>query len=195
MYAKGIENRERLLDSAEALLAHRELKSISLKEISEVAGVSTSSAYHFYRNADEVWAALAGRFATALEAAVSKPPGLKNRATWRMLWDACIDRAVDIYEAHPAYLKLILGGQAPAEIKLADRDHDALIGKRFAELIAEHVNFEPFPQCERVFFIAVEIVDLVLSLSVMREGAITEEMVAEAKRASGAYLESYLGAG
>lgn len=193
MYAKGIENRERLLDAAEALLAERELKSISLKEIAERAGVSTSSAYHFYRNADEVWMALASRFAVVLEDAVTREHRPRDKKSWKALWGACIDRAVEIYEAHPAYRKLILGGQASPEIKLADRNHDVMIGVLFGQLIADHCDFEPFPGSERVFFVAVEIVDLVLSLSVIREGVITTAMVAEAKRASGSYLESYLG--
>ena len=192
MYARGIERRERLLDTAEDLLSQRDLRSISLKEIAEAAGVSTSSAYHFYGSAEEVWAELAHRFGRLLEEAITRPHPARHRKNWQSLWEACIDRAVRIYQEHPAYQKLILGGQAPPAIKLADRDHDAQLGDLLVKTFIEHFGFQPFPGCERIFFIAVEIVDLILSLSVIREGTISGEMAAEAKLASRAYLAEYL---
>jgi hypothetical protein len=99
---------------------------------------------------------------------------------------------VGIYKAQPAYAQLIIGSKAPPEIKLADRDSDAAIGKLFEEIISQHFEYSPFPNHDEVFFHAVEIVDLFLSLSVIKYGEITEAMMAEAEIAAIAYLREYM---
>ena len=108
------------------------------------------------------------------------------------MWRTAIDRAVALYEEKPAYARLIIGGQAPSEIKLSDRENDERIGELFVEIIGRKFEFQDFPERNRVFFIAVEIVDLVLSLSMIRLGRISKNMADEAKRASIAYLRTYL---
>ena len=97
-----------------------------------------------------------------------------------------------IYRDQPAYAQLIIGSKAPPEIKLADRDSDAEIGKLFEEIISRHFEYTPFPSHDEVFFHAVEIVDLFLSLSVIKHNEITDAMAAEAETAAIAYLREYM---
>ena len=49
-------------------------------------------------------------------------------------------------------------------------------GTLLVQQFEAHFGFTPFPNCERTFFISVEIVDLVLSLSVIRDGSISKGM-------------------
>ena len=103
-----------------------------------------------------------------------------------------MQRAVAIYREQPAYAQLIIGSKAPPEIKLADRDSDAQIGKLFEEIISQHFDYTPFPKHDEVFFYAVEIVDLLLSLSVIKYDVITDQMATEAQIAALAYLREYM---
>ncbi|MDJ0940697.1 MAG: TetR/AcrR family transcriptional regulator [Woeseiaceae bacterium] len=192
MYAKGITRREALVDTAAELLETNALNDISLKLIADTAGIAVGSAYHFFSNSSEVFAELARRFGRELADLVAAPFDKDEATSWQSMWCTDIDRAVKLYERKPAYAKLIIGGQAPSEIKLSDRENDEQIGELFVEIISRKFEFQDFAGRSKIFFIAVEIVDLVLSLSMIRNGRISEDMVNEAKRASIAYLRTYL---
>ena len=192
MYAKGITRREILVDTAAGLLETHAVNDISLKLIADTAGIAVGSAYHFFANSTEVFAELARRFGRELAALVAAPFDDDEASSWQSMWCTDIDRAVELYEKKPAYAKLIIGEQAPPEIKLSDRENDEQIGELFVEIIRRKFEFQDFPDRNKIFFIAVEIVDLILSLSMIRSGRISEDMADEAKRASIAYLRTYL---
>lgn len=191
-YVKGMKRREVLLESAADLLGERALDQISLKDIAEHAGVPIGSAYHFFANAQAVYTELAGRFMAQISELIARPYKGRAARSWQSLFDTAIERAAALYAENPAYRQLIIGGKAPPEIKLADRANDERIGELMIEIISRHFAFPDFPQSSDVFFYATEIVDLMFSLSVIRNGEITQEMVDEAKKAAGAYLSRYL---
>jgi AcrR family transcriptional regulator len=191
-YAKGMERRKQLLTAASALLKQYPLDKISLKDIAAEAGIPVGSAYHFYTNANDVFIELAQQFSETLGNALSEPYAGECTSSWQGLFGEAIRRAVRIYRDQPAYAQLIIGSKAPPEIKLADRDSDAQIGKLFEEIISRHFDYNPFPNHDEVFFHAVEIVDLLLSLSVIKYTEITDAMAAEAEIAAIAYLREYM---
>ena len=191
-YAKGAERRKKLIAAASTLLDNHPLDRVSLKDIAAEAGIPVGSAYHFYTNASDVYVDLAQQFAQTLSEAISLPYTGECTGSWQGLFREAIRRAVKIYQQQPAYAQLIIGGKAPPEIKLADRDSDAQIGRLFEDIISQHFTYAPFPSHDEVFFYAVEIVDLFLSLSVMKFGEITDRMVIEAETAALAYLREYM---
>jgi AcrR family transcriptional regulator len=191
-YARGRQRREKILSVAAEMIEARDVGEISLKEIAATAGVSVGSAYHFYANATDVFVALAERFMDTLRDAIDAPYEGPATESWQALFSAAVDRGVAVYAECPAYQKLILGGKAPPEIKLADRKNDELIGRSMIDVISRHFQMQDFPNCESVFFYATEIVDLMFTLSVVRDGKISPDMVEEAKVASIAYLRHYL---
>jgi len=191
-YAKGLERRRLLLAAASALLKVCPLDKISLKDIAAEAEIPVGSAYHFYTNANDVFIELAQQFAGTLSQALSMPYTGECTNSWQGLFGEAVQRAVGIYREQPAYAQLIIGGKAPPEIKLADRDSDAQIGKLFEEIISRHFEYTPFPSHDDVFFYAVEIVDLFMSLSVIKYDEITDQMAMEGETAALAYLREYM---
>ncbi|MGI9289497.1 MAG: TetR family transcriptional regulator [Pseudomonadales bacterium] len=180
------------MQAAAALLEENALDQISLKDIAKYAGIPVGSAYHFYSNATDVFTALAQRFMVTLNDAIGAPFSGSAIGSWQSLFAEAIDRAVKIYNENPAYRQLIIGAKAPPEIKLADRANDERVGELFEEVLSRYFEFPHFPNHKDVFFYATEAVDLMLSLSVIRYGAITEEMVSEAKKMGTAYLRTYM---
>ncbi len=191
-YAKGLERRKQLLEAASILLQDRALDQISLKDIAAQAAIPVGSAYHFYSNANDVFVELAQQFSDSLSNVISEPYSGDCTASWQGLFGEAVRRAVEIYRAQPAYAQLIIGSKAPPEIKLADRDNDAEVGKLFEAIISRHFEYKPFPSHDEVFFHAVEIVDLFLTLSVIKHGNITDHMRDEAVTAALAYLREYM---
>lgn len=191
-YTKGLERRKQLLEAAGELLKQRPLDEISLKDIASQANFPVGSAYHFYSNANDVFTELAQQFAQLIRDAIGEPYSGECTKSWQGLFCEAARRGVSIYREHPAYAQLIIGSKAPAEIKLADRVNDAVIGRLFESIISRHFHYSPFPNHDEVFFHAVEIVDLFLSLSIVKYGEIAELMVVEAERAAIAYLREYM---
>jgi AcrR family transcriptional regulator len=191
-YAKGLERRKQLLAAASGLLKVSPLDKISLKDIAAEAGIPVGSAYHFYTNANDVFIELAQQFSETLADALSEPYTGECTASWQALFSEAVRRAVRIYRGQPAYAQLIIGSKAPPEIKLADRDSDAKVGRLFEEIISRHFAYTPFPSHDEVFFHSVEIVDLFLTLSVIKHDKITDQMAAEAEIAALAYLREYM---
>ena len=192
MQERSLLKREQLLDAAAELLGERPVEDISLAEISARADIPVGSAYHHFPNATALFAALAARFAEELDDYLSQPYTGMEAMDWQSIVKTAVARATQLYNDRADYRQLILGGKAPAEIKLSDRENDEAIGRIILDAIDQHFEIPDFPRRGEVFFYAVEIADLLFMLSQMRHSEITPEMCREAQLAMVLYLRGYL---
>lgn len=70
--ARGRERREQLLDAAAALIAESGLAAVSMHAAAQRAGASIGSAYHFFRDKDQMLDALAERHDAELRSAFDR---------------------------------------------------------------------------------------------------------------------------
>ena len=192
LQARSVARRELLLDTTVELLGERAPDEISLSDISSRAGIAVGSAYHHFANANAIFAALAGRFAVELDERLAQPYTGSEASEWQSIVKTAVARTTRLYNERPDYRQLILGGKAPAEIKLSDRENDEAIGQIIIDAISQHFVIPEFPRRAEIFFISVEIADLVFMLSQMRHGEITPIMCEEAQTAMVSYLRAYL---
>jgi AcrR family transcriptional regulator len=190
--ARGLARREQLLDAAIDLLSELPPEDISLYDVADRAGIPPASTYHFYPNIAAIYAALAERFGEELNAALAEPYTGAEAENWRAIVETSTRRAHALYQARPDYRRLILGGTAPSEVKLSDREHDVAVGEVIIAAVNAHFELPDFPRRTDIFYYAVEMADLMFMLSQIRHGEITPEMGEEAARAMVAYLRSYL---
>ena len=190
-HARGIERRKRLLDAARALLSERELDDISLGDVAGRAGVPKGSAYHFYEDIGDLYASLLVNLQTELIDDQKRPIRSRIRR-WQDVITVLTRRAMEHYNANPASLQLQIGPKTPPELKLRDRQSDETIGHLVEQHIATRFALPAIPNRVDVFFRAVELADVMFTLSVLDSGSVTNEMCAEAARAMTAYLETYL---
>lgn len=189
---RALLKREQLLDAATELLGLESLENISLADISAHAGIPVGSTYHHFANTGSLFAALAARFAEELDDYLSQPYSGDEAVDWQSIIRTAVARAAQLYNERADYRQLILGGKAPAEIKLSDRENDEALGQIIADAIGQHFEIPDFPRRNEIFFYAVEIADLLLMLSQMRHGTITPDMCREAQLAMVTYLRAYL---
>ncbi len=189
---RSIKKRDQLLDAATELLGEQSPEDISLAEISARAGVPVGSAYHHFANANALFTALAARFAVELDDELSKPYTGGEAESWQAIVRTAVSRATALYNDRPDYRELILGGKAPAEIKLSDRQNDETIGRILLDALEQHFVVPDFPRRNEILFYSVEIADLMFMLSQMREGEINATMCEEAQLAMVTYLRAYL---
>ncbi|MFF3885520.1 TetR/AcrR family transcriptional regulator [Streptomyces sp. NPDC001914] len=190
--ARGRQRRAELLTAARQLLAEHEIDEVSLHDLARAAGIPTGSAYHFYANAMDAFAALAEQISAELEQVLAAPLPPGSAADWEDVLAELAGRAVAFYRERPDAQQLLLGVKTPPEFKLRDRENDRQLGLLVRGHIAAAFELPALPQDEELYFHAVEIIDLFYVLSVVRHGEITDAMAAEALRAAVAYLRTYL---
>lgn len=190
--ARGNVRRALLVTAGKSLLAENSIESISLADVAKEADIPLGSVYHFFPKINNLLAEIARQFGEDILEAVFKPLTLEADDNWPVLIRKCVDRAVKLYKENIAYQQLMISGKTPAEIKLSDRENDAVIGQQVAALLDKHFELGDLTNKDQVFFHVVEIIDLMLMLSVNKHGEITDTMTEEAKRAAIAYLKCYL---
>lgn len=190
--ARGRQRRAELLEAATRLLGEREFDEISLHDLASAAGIPTGSAYHFYANSMDAFAALTAQIGVDLAAVLAAPIPAADLASWEDVIRICADRAVAFYAARPDARQLLIGSKAPPEFKRTDRENDLYLGSILRDHIAGTFDLPAMPHAEDIYFHAVEIIDLFYSLSMLHSGEITPAMADEGVRAAVAYLRTYL---
>lgn len=188
---RGIERRQKLLTAARELLASHDLDQLSLGDVAARAGVPKGSAYHFYGDIKELYSSLLASIEDEMlvghRAPIAPPP-----ATWQDVMRIMIGRGAEYFAADAAARQLLIGPKTPPDLKIQDRQSDLTLGQVFEEQVSTFFQLPPLANRSKIFFRALEIVDLMFSLSMLEHGYITDEMRDEAVRASIAYLECYL---
>jgi AcrR family transcriptional regulator len=187
----GIARRQQLLTAARELLETHELDKISLGDVAAAANIPKGSAYHFYEDIKDLYASLLSRMEEELLALLDSPVRNKVR-DWQHLVEVLTERGAAFYTASRACTQLSIGPKVPTDLKLHDRQNDAAVGRIYERHLDAVFELPEIPARATIFFRAVEIADLMFSLSVLEHGYITPEMAQEASRAMCAYLRCYL---
>jgi AcrR family transcriptional regulator len=189
--APGIARRKRLLAAARALLSHHDLDQLSLADVARAARIPKGSAYHYYGDIMDLYVHLLAVLGEEMIADVRRPLRGTPPATWTDVVAALVRRGAHYFDNHRAARQLLISPKTPPELKLRDRQSDARIGKLFEQQIESRFVLPERPARSAIFFRAVEIADLMFSLSMLEHGAITHEMTEEAVRAVIGYLRAH----
>ncbi len=188
--ARGLVRRQLLLDAARRLLRQADVREINLADIAAEADIAKSSAYHFYADANALFSDLVAQLDDDLLSAMDKP--VPRQQSWKDIFDIMFERGIDALVADMAMARLLLGPQTSFEIKRCDRMHDHVLARSIIGEIRKQFLLPDLPELETLFYRAIEVLDLFLSLSVQEGGVITADARREAHRASHAYLALYI---
>ncbi len=191
-HERGDLRREELIDAAVLLLSREDIDKVSFVDIARHAGMPTASAYHFYRNKNDLLAALVARYHEEVNDFVLRPFAQEDINNWSDIVDQIIERAKYYFDDHAVARKLFYSGKTPPEIKLLDRSGDKEIGLNIEDVLNRYFVIADIPDKQRVFFIVVELIDTIFTLSVIEHDIVTDAYVEEAKRATKGYLKTYL---
>jgi len=189
--APGRKRRQALLDAARDLLCEKDIEDISFRDIASHANVPEGSAYHFFANRFDIFSALGKMLSDQFVEAHKKPVPPAKRRTWNDLAAHLVDVGAKVYATSPPARQLFIGGKTPPEVKQADRINDRAVGDEMYRGFSRYYDIPDTRDMRDAFYYFIEITDLILTLSIIEHGEITPAMLAEAKRAGVAYLETY----
>lgn len=192
---RGDTRREQLLSAAGELILRLPLRELTYAGICKRAGVPMGSAHHFYPDLDAIYVALLEKHRAAKDAALFKPIPARCRKSWQAVLSCVVDRAVRYHRANPVASKLAISGETPPNIKLWDRQADRARAALSIQVLDQLFVLPPVSRAdmERAAFLATEIVDTVLMLSIIENGRLTAAYVRLAKAAAIGFLMMQLG--
>jgi AcrR family transcriptional regulator len=103
-------SRERILDAALALVSHDGLEALSMRRLAQELDVWPMSLYRYFRDKDELVAALADAAADAIAPPAASGP-------WREQMRELLGQARAIFARHPGSLRRQDGGPAAARVR------------------------------------------------------------------------------
>jgi AcrR family transcriptional regulator len=189
--APGRKRRKALLDAAYALLCENDIEDVSFRDIASRADVPEGSAYHFFANRFDVFSAVVKTLSEEFVAAHEKTVAPSRRKTWQQLAAHLVDVGAAVYEKNPPARQLLIGGKTPPEVKQADRINDREVADAMHRSFSRYFDIPDTDEMRNALCYFIEITDLMFTLSIIEFGEITPAMIAEAKRAGVAYLETY----
>ncbi len=189
--APGIARRKRLLEAARGLLAHHDLDEISLADVARAARIPKGSAYHYYGDIMDLYVQLIAVLGQEMLEDVRRPLRGAAPAEWTDIVAALVRRGAHYFDHHRAARQLLISPKTPPQLKLRDRQSDRRIARLFEDQIERRFVLPERPDRTAIFFRAVEIADLMFSLSMLEHGAIKPEMTTEAVRAVVGYLRGH----
>jgi len=189
---RGKERKEKLIKAAYDLLCKKPIEEIAFIDIANYANVPEGSAYHFFANRYDVFAALAKQLSDKFIETHRQPIKKKNLKSWQTLANYLVERGAKVYAENPPARQLLIGGKTPPEIKQVDRINDREVGKVMCEIFQQHFDLPDLPNRKDMFYYFIEITDVMFTLSVIEHSEITDEMLKEAQRVGRSYLSSYL---
>lgn len=190
---RGDHRRESLLRAAGDLLERLPLRELTYASVCKRAGIPVGSAHHFYPDLDSIFLALLEKHREAKDAALFKPLPARIRHSWQLVIACLIDRAVRYHRANPVITKLAIGGDTPPNIKLLDRNADRARAGLSMHLLEQMFVVPAFADKQRAAFLATEIVDTALTLSMIESGRLTAAYIRLAKAAAIGFLMMQFG--
>ncbi len=187
---RGRERRKIILDACKDLLTEKGLEETSLSDVASRCGIPPGSLYHFYPSLPKLFGALAAQFYSELRDHFRGSYRSIRADSWQGYLDNLIDASCEFYRANPAYQELMLSGKASDDIKRKARLDDFFL-TAFRRDINRRLGLPALANDREVFNNTLQIVELMLSLTVIREGNLSDRGIQEAKRAGRAYMGLY----
>lgn len=187
---RGKVTRARLLDAARALVSEREVDDFTFRDIYDKAGVQVGSAYHFFRNKEDVLAALALNVTRDYVVYLGDSLSERTAETWQDLVDLILDLASELDRSDPASFRGIPPRFGPAsELRTSYFD---TMGQLFFDEFDRRFVLPEIEDPVRIFSMFSEIANVFFANSFQRCGSVEPSWVAEAKWACKNYLAMYL---
>lgn len=180
---------ERILDAAAQLLESVSVEALSVKLITDTAGVAPATFYDYFSDRDAVLRALAMRYVEETEALMGQVAVL-DFESWEDATDAVLDAYIDWFRSHRAFQALWSSGAMDRTVILLDRAGNAALAAMLQSMYdrLSH-NGGRFP--EHAFRFMIEFSDRMLRYGFESDPDGDDLVFGELKLACRAYMNLY----
>jgi AcrR family transcriptional regulator len=179
---------ERVLDTAERLLADDAAASLSTTRIAKTAGVSVGSLYQYFPDTKAIVAALARRHMDGFEVLMESAVEAARAEHWDDPVGALVDAVAARYRDEPGYRALWFGPHLSPELREADRGNKLVLADGVRRVMLSLGLARDDDHLVTVCQAAVHTCDALLQEAFRRDPAGEAALLEEAKAILRAYL-------
>ena len=183
-----------MLDACAELVDEVGYEGLTTTLLAERAEVAIGSVYQFFPDKRAIVQALAMRNMDAYLQALSARFANETFAHWWDGVDAAIDSFIAMHRTVPGFRTLHFGDVVDLHLLDAERDNNAVIAERLAELLVEQFQVVEKGRLRFALQIAVEAADALIKLAFRRDMTGDEEVIGEAKALIREYLHRHVDA-
>jgi len=181
-----------MLDACAELVDEVGYEGLTTTLLAERAEVAIGSVYQFFPDKRAIVQALAMRNMDAYLQGLSARFANETFDHW---WDG-VDAAIDVYitmhRSVPGFRTLHFGDVVDLHLLDAERDNNAVIAERIAELLVEQFQLMDRVRLRFALQIAVEAADALIKMAFRREVSGDEAVISEAKALIREYLHRHV---
>ncbi|MBD2165582.1 TetR family transcriptional regulator [Calothrix membranacea FACHB-236] len=191
--ARSQERVNRIIDVAEELFISQGYSATTTNAIASRAQIPIGSLYQFFPDKTAIVQALALRYEERLHQRLAI---LDNPELAKLPLSALVEQMIDITEQHfaenPGYYAIFMEVQGTLpEVQAVGDAADAQLIRDFATLLAQRQAELDTADYEAIAFVLVKAIGTLMWLSLSQEKAFRQRLVAETKRFTLNYLQSY----
>ncbi|MGV8875352.1 MAG: TetR/AcrR family transcriptional regulator [Rhodococcus sp. (in: high G+C Gram-positive bacteria)] len=188
---RSIRRVEDILDATAELLRNNDIRSITVRNVADGAGVPTGTVYQFFLDLDAVFQSLALRFIESMPEIVSV--ALAVQGPWQVVIGSVVDEFAAMIRRQPAMRSLWLSGVLDAATLDAEREVDGAIAIRLRDEVRKRSGSDDGTDVQ--WQVLVVLLDSLLRHAFTIDPDGDDQVLAEAKNAGCAYAQRVVGRG
>ena len=179
-----------ILAAADAIMTEDGVEALTVRRISERAGVPVGSLYQFFPDKGSVVDAVARAYIGELDAAIEGLLESADTGDWTDPVGRIVDAFVTLYRKHPGFAALWTGRHISPELARVDEANSELIAAGVRRILAERAQREDGPALELASQVAVRAAGTLLAYAFAVTPGGDEAVLAELKDLLRMYLAS-----
>lgn len=189
---RGMQRRRKLIDTAFEIFETRPIEEVSYQDIAAAAEIPLPSCYHFYPGKVDLIRAIAEDQTELFNQQVFAPIPALSVSRWENVVEIWLQRAIEFHQESYARRQIFLGRHMPAEVRIDKQLREKGIAAQLHAMIGDYFAIPDAPELDRVFFQAIEIGTLIVSLDYMEKGQLDEDSAHYAGLAMLSYLRNFI---
>ena len=183
---------QRMLDACAELVDQVGYDGLTTTLLADKAGVAIGSVYQFFPDKRAIVQALTMRNVEAYLERLSARISEGGLDKWWDAVDAAIDEFIEMNRTVPGFRTLHFGDVVDLHLLDAERDNNAVIGDRLAELLVDQFQLIDRARLRFALQISVEAADALIKLAFRRDTSGDESVLTEAKALIREYLHRHV---
>ena len=183
-----------MLDACAELVDEVGYEGLTTTLLTERAEVAIGSVYQFFPDKRAIVQALALRNMDAYLQSLSDRFAGETYTHWWDAVDGAIDAYIHMHRSVPGFRTLHFGDVVDLHLLDSDRDNNAVIAERLAELLVEQFKLSDRGRLRFALQISVEAADALIKLAFRRDPGGDESVLTEAKALIREYLHRHVSA-
>lgn len=177
-----------ILRAASRLLERDGAAALTMRHLSQEAGVPIGSVYQFFEDRSAVIDAIAARHSSGLRPVLDRAAELMGVEPWPQVIDSVFDTQTERLRGNPAYVELWVGRELSQSARRRDDQNLESVADLLCRMISVEEDVPVTPELRSGCRVVTQMGDALLQLAFRQDRTGNDDTLVEAKRVMRLYL-------